>query len=315
MKILYVANGGFGDASWATSWPRIFSERGHVVDVFLMLHTGNPFHANPYIRNIFIYDKMKAAQYIKEVLDKGIYDKILIPDNNCGGVQEVIRKAQDFKNVQLFTKKAHDFLPPRTKPEWYFTENESKYIEDLKFKNAIVFHPLSSSVHEKSRNIDFDLIIKCSKNLGGIVVLYGGREYLPIEDLKRMEAAGIRLLWEGYNCFNDESGSALGKFLALTSQCRASVHAWSGSFTFSMGYNKPYVMVVPELKVKGNHASPFRDTKMLYEQSIRRARVYDCLNPSAWCITDKAEIIVEAIDIVGKGRTAIFNKEWKFIDE
>lgn len=315
MKILYVANGGLGDASWSTSFPRIFSERGHVVDVFLMLHTGNPFHANPYIRNIFIYNKNKASQYIKEVSHKGVYDKILIPDNNCSGVQEVIRKVRGLKNVELFTKISHDFLPPRTKPEWYFTESEMKYITDLKFKDAIVFHPLSSCTYEKSRNIDFDLIIKCSEKLGGIVVLYGGREYLPTEDLKRMEAAGIRLLWEGYNCFNDESGTALGKFLALTSQCRVSVHAWSGSINFSMGFNKPYVVVVPGGEIRANQASPYKDTKILYEQSMIRAAVYGCLNPSAWCITEEAEIIAEAIGVIEKGRTVMFNKEWKFVDK
>lgn len=318
MKILYVANGGFGDVSWATSWPRIFSERGHVIDILLMFYTGNPFHANPFVRNIFSIPYMKVAENIISVIDNHHYDMILIR-KLTGGVRDVIEVTKDVKNVHLFegTNQSQIIsdleIPPLTKPEWHFTDKEYKYVEDFNLKDSILFHPLSSCTYEKSRNIDFDLVIECSKKLENIVVLYGGREYLPTDDLKRMEAAGVRLLWEGYNCFNDESGSALGKFLALTSQCRASVHAWSGSFTLSMGYNKPYVMVVPGYSIRANISSSYKDSKLLHEQGIHRAKVYGCLNPSIWCITDQSEIIIEAVNHALSGKTGTYDKTWTFI--
>ena len=315
MKILYISNGGFGDQSWSTSWPRIWSEKGHEVDVFLMRHTGNPYHANPFIRKMFVEDKLEAAKKIKSVIDGRLYDSILMPDNNCSGVQDAVGVIKDLKNVHLFKKQTviRDDLeiPPWTKPEWYFTDKEYKYIEDLNLKDSILFHPLSSSVNEESRNIDFNLIIECSKKIENIVVLYGGgRKYLPIDDLKRMEAAGIRLLWEDYNCFNDGSGATLGKFLALTSQCRASVHAWSGSFTFSMGYNKPYVQLVPGNSIRQNSSAPYRDTNELYKQGMNRAKCYGALKPSAWCISDRPEIVLEAIERITEGKTVLYDKDW-----
>ncbi len=318
MKILYVPNGGFGDASWSTSWPRIWSEKGHEVDVFLLKYTGNPFHANPFVKNMFIEDKMKAAEKIDVVIKKNSYDIILIPNNANAGVKDVIKVTKDFKNVRLFKGASLSQIisdlevPPLTKPEWFFTEEESKYIKDSDLNGAILFHPVSSCTYEKSRNIDLNIIIECSKKLENIVVVYGGREFLPIDDLKRMEEAGTRLLWEDYNCFNDESGSVLGKFFALTSQSRASVHAWSGSATFSMGYNKPYVVVAPGYNIRGNPGAPYLDTKVLYKQGMGRAEVYGCLNPSVWCITDQVEIIVEAINHILAGKTGIYDKMWTF---
>lgn len=317
MKVLFVANCGFGDVSWATSWPRIWSEKGHEVDVFLMEHTGNPFHANPFINKMFVEDKMEAKEKIGAVIENGLYDIVLIPDNTCDGIKEVIEVTKDIKNVSLFKGASKSQfvsgieIPVVTKPEWYFTKEEFKYVEE--FKGAILFHPLCSDVHEKSRNIDFNLIIKCSERLEDVVVVYGGRKFLPIDDLKRMEASGIRLLWEDYNCFNDESGSALGKFIALTSLCRASVHAWSGSATLSMGYNKPYVMVVPGKKIRANGGSPYLQTSTLYKQSIHRARSYGCLEPSAWCVTTDVEIIVEAVNNVLTGKTWTFDQIWTSI--
>lgn len=319
MKILYVSNGGFGDASWSTSWPRLFTERGHEIDVFLMFYTGNPFYANPFIQNIFSVHYMRAAVEIVSVINSHYYDMILIPETTAGGVREVIEATKDVKNVHVFKRRDQSQfvsgleIPPLTKPEWFYEDKEFKYVKNLKINNSVLFHPLSSSVYEKSRNIDFNLIIECSKKLENIVVIYGGRKYLPINDLKRMEAVGIRLLWEDYNCFNDESGTALGKFLALTSQCQVGIHAWSGSFTLSMGYNKPYVMVVPEYKIRANQAAPYKSTKKLYEQGIFRAKKYGCLIPSAWCITDKAEIIIEAVNHVLAKKTGNFDKTWTFI--
>jgi hypothetical protein len=321
MEILYVANGGFGDASWTTSWPRLFTERGHVVDVFLMQYIGNPFHANPFIRNMFIKHRMEAAKFVKSIIADHHYDIILIPDNTMGGMPEVIDTTKGMPNVLFFKGcdgrsqfiPVFDFeIPPLTKPEWFFTKSELEYAERLKGK--ILFHPLCSGVNEKSRNIDFDLVIECSKKLENVLVVYGGgTKYVPINELKRMESAGVSLLWEDYNCFNDESGSTLGKFLALTSQCQGSVHAWSGSFTMSMGYNKPYVMVVPGYGIRANHASPYIDTKNLYERGMKRADCFGCLKPSAWCITDQSQTIVEAVGHVLMGKTCSFDKSWTFI--
>jgi len=319
VKILYVANGGFGDASWTTSWPRLFTERGHEIDVFLMQHTGNPFHANPFIRNMFVEEKMEAAKKIMPVIEGDSYDIVIVPDNTMAGMLHVKKVIKNVKNVYFFkdisrSQVVSDLeIPPFTKPEWYFTEKEFKYIEDLKIKNSVLFHPISSSVYEESRNIDFNLIIECSKKIKDIVVLYGGRKCLPIESLKKMETAGIRLLWEDYNCFNDESGTALGKFLALTSQCQVSVHGWSGSFLMSAGYNKPYIFTVPGYKIRANPKAPYFGTKETYLSHISQADKFNSLNPSAWCITEETEVIIEAINYVLEGKTGIYDKTWTFL--
>ena len=44
MELLYLPSCGFGDVSFSTTWPKIFADRGHTVDVFLMVYTGNPLH-------------------------------------------------------------------------------------------------------------------------------------------------------------------------------------------------------------------------------------------------------------------------------
>jgi len=321
MKILYVANGGFGDASWSTSWPRIFSEMGHQIDVFLMEFTGNPYHANPYIGKMFREGYMTSSKIIRSVIEENSYDFVLIPNNACGGVKEVIEATNGLENIHLFRGTSGTQIvsglevPPLTKPEWYYTEEEFKFIEDSNLMNSILFHPLSSSVTEPSRNINFNVVIECAKKLDNVVVVYGGRRFLPLDDLRRMEKAGVRLLWEDYNCFNDKSGTPLGKFFAIASQCRAGVHGWSGSFTLSMGYNKPYVMVAPGEGIRANSAEPYVDTKLLYEQGMDRARRYGCLNHSIWAITDKAEAIVGSVNHVLAGNTGTYNKEWQFIKE
>jgi len=79
MKLLYIPSCGFGDVSFSTTWPKIFVGRGHIVDVFLMVYTGNPFHANPYVRNMFLADYPEAANKIKSVLDSHSYDMVLLP--------------------------------------------------------------------------------------------------------------------------------------------------------------------------------------------------------------------------------------------
>jgi len=318
MKILLIATCGFGDNSWMTSWPRLWAEKGYEVDVFLMRYSGNPYHANPYVGKTFIEERLEAYKKIKTVIESSFYDYVLIPETTCGGVKEVIEVTRGMNNIYLFKGADRSQIisglevPPFAHPEWYYTEKEFKYIENLKLMNPILIHPISSDVRGESRNINFDLIIECSKKLEDVVVVYGGIKYLPIGDLKRLEEAGVRLLWEDYNCFNDESGAVLGKFFVLASQCRAGVHGWSGSFTLSMGYNKPYVMVVPGSGIKANSSAPYIDTKLLYEQGMHRAKRYKCLNPSIWAITDKADIIVEAIKHVLTGKTGTYDKEWEF---
>jgi len=200
-------------------------------------------------------------------------------------------------------------IPPYTKPEWYFSERELKYVENL--KNHVIFHPMSSDVTSVSRNISFDLIERYSNLQSEIVMVHGGRSYLP-ESLKELSGK-IKLLWEDFNCFEDEDGHPLGKLLALTSECKASVHGWSGSFTMSMGFNKPYVVVTPSDKIRNNSSAPYRDAKEQFLYQINRARNYGCLDHSAWCITDKAEIVSEAVNYVQEGKTGIFNKTWTFI--
>ena len=319
MRILSVSNGGFGDASWCTSWPRIFSENGHEIDVLLMEFTGNPYHANPYIGSMFVFDRKETASKIMGVINAHSYDIVLIPDNNNDGVQDVIEVTKKVKSVYPFRgcnvgqEISGLKIPPLTKPEWYFTPEEYQHIE--KYKDCILIHPTSSSIAEESRNVEFGLVIECARRLDNVVVMYGGkRKYLPIPNLRKMESAGIRVLWEGYNCFNDKSGTALGKFLALSSVCRASVHAWSGSFTFSMGFNKPYVMVVPGHQIRANSGAPYIKTEVLYEQGIARARRYGCLNPSAWCITKSVRILTEALDHVQAGKTCTYDGCWEFLE-
>ena len=325
MEILYIPSCGFGDVSFSTTWPKIFVERGHTVDVFQAPYTGNPFHANPYIRNMFIApccDWRKAVDQIKMVIENHSYDMVIIPRTICDGVKEMIDAIQNYKNVYITHYDQYGQLsgipgfaiPLYTKPEWYFTNQELTYIMDKNLKNYIIFHPMSSDINNISRNINFNLIEKCSNDFNNVVIAYGGRLYLPIDNLKKIEDSGkIKLLWEGYNCFKDGYGYPLGKLLALTSECMASVHGWSGSFTMSMGYNKPYVIVVPTDKIRCNASTPYLDTMTQFIIQINRAREYGCLNPSAWCITEDENIIEEAIRLVLDGKTAIYNKTWEFI--
>jgi len=220
-----------------------------------------------------------------------------------------------YKNVFAYDpyKGIPDFdVPVYTKPEWYFTESELKYVKDKGLSDYVLFHPVSSDFNNVSRNISFGLIEKCAKYFD-IVMVQGGCSYLPVDGLRRMEAK-MKLLWEGYNCSDDEYGHPLGKLLALTSECKASVHGWSGSFTMSMGYNKPYVVVIPMDKIRCNVSAPYRDGSEQFTYQINRAGAYGCLNPSAWCMTDSEDVVTEAVGYVLEGKTAIYNKSWKFIE-
>ena len=269
MKILFVTdpNRGFGDLGWYTSWPRVFSELGNVVDIFLFVHSpegqvgrgnANPFHANTYVRNTFISDITKYRD-ISKILEKNFYDLILTScrSNNIflkvSDISDIIKKYKNevkspYPYMLAFGKDglSYNNFPLGPKPEWYFTDKEFNYINNCGFNDSILIFPKSSQVENKKRNIDVNLILEISKKYKNTVVTYGGRKYVPKEDLKCLEENKVKILWQDYNCFEDEYGYPLGKQFALTSLCKASIHAWSGSFVFPMGFEKPYLFMVPE---------------------------------------------------------------------
>ena len=272
MKILFVPdpNHGFGDLAWYTSWPRVFSELGNVVDIFLFVYSpegpvgrgnANPFYANTYVRNTFISDITSASYHkdITNILENNFYDLILTPcmSNNVllkvSDISDIIKNYKNevkspYPNMAAFGKEgiSYNNFPLPTKPEWFFTDKELNYINNSGLNDSILIFPKSSQVEKKERNIDINLILEISKKHKNTVVTYGGRKYVPREDLKYLEENKVKILWEDYNCFEDESGSPLGKQFALTSLCKASIHAWSGSITFPMGFEKPYLFIVPE---------------------------------------------------------------------
>jgi hypothetical protein len=275
MKILFIPdpNHGFGDLAWYTSWPRVFSELGNIIDIFLFVYSpegligrgnANPFHANIYVRNTFISalaSPKTCFRYkdITNILENNFYDLILTPcvsNNVLLKVSDINAIIKNYKNevkspypdMVAFGKEglSYNNFPLRAKPEWSFTDKEFNYINNSGLNDSILIFPISSQVTEKNRNININLILEISNKYKNTVVTYGGRKYVPREDLKCLEKNKVKILWEGYNCFEDESGSPLGKQFALTSLCKASIHAWSGSFTFPMGFEKPYLFIIPE---------------------------------------------------------------------
>lgn len=302
MRILYVAAGGFGDVSWTTSWPRLFSKMGHDLEIFFLKYTGNPFHANPYVKKLYdvqygginpIEYQSKIIGVLQEVLENNLYDFVLIPANQgLSGILEIRKMTEKFKNVFVGHCKVLGLdVPPYSKPEWYFTEKEQDYVKKLKYDNSILIYPLSSAYYDSSKNISFELIKECSHYIKDIVVVHGGYKYLPIEDLKRFEDMGIRVFWEDYNCFDDENGTVLGKILALESQCLVSAHGFSGSMCIAMGYSKPYVVSVPGTPINGKSAQEKLDM-----QSTHQSVILNHENLGIWCITEKVEDFVSAIN-------------------
>jgi len=328
MNILYIAHGGFGDVSFTTSWPRIWAEKGYTVDVFLMLYTGNPFHINPYIRNMFIAPSAQKMEMLNNVLEKHSYDKIIIIENSNDGVKEVIDRIKSLKESMLLNSTEilrktvldntkitpDDISPALATPEWNFSKSEIDFIQHNYPRESILFHPLCSSHAEESRNINFSLVEDCCKLLSNSVIVYGGyRTTIDFtEKIKLIENNGIKILWENYNCFVDNEGSPIGKIMALVSTCKVSVHGYSGSFLLPVGYNKPMVMVVPKDKIRCNAAAPYFESSQLFLQHknwIKNAGYTGC---SAWCVTDKVEDIIEAINLVLSGKSGFFNKRWNF---
>jgi hypothetical protein len=327
MEILYIAHGGFGDVSYSTAWPRLWAEKGHVIDIFLMQFTGNPFNANPYIRNIFIYPDYKSGSEIGNVLKEHNYDKIIVIENSNTGLKEVLEKIKDLKNVVIvqpeeITRKAcpndfhivnNDIILPMTLPELYFSESEIKFVRDRFPKDGIIINPLSSDCTETSRNIDFSVVRDCSKIMNNVIMAHGGKTYKN-QIIEAMEKDGIKSLWEGYNCFNDDTGSTLGKNMALISTCRVSIHGLSGSFLIAAGFNKPFIMVMPKNTVRCNCNCPYVDVKLDIDYTkwiLKKVGFKGC---QAWCIAEKAEIIKEAVDIVLSGKSGIFDKTWTFFE-
>ena len=71
-------------------------------------------------------------------------------------------------------------------------------------------------------------------------------------------------------------------------------------------------MMVPGYEIRANKSSPYMATKGLYERGMKRAKLYGCLNPSAWCITSNSEVVIEAVNNVLLGKTCIFDNTWSF---
>lgn len=321
MNLLYIAHGGFGDVALTTAWPKLWTERGHTVDVFLIRYTGNPFYKNPYVRNLFIVSYSEAPVEISKVVDRNKYDKIVILENSEGGFGIVINNIKHLDNVIVMKSssiKGDSFIPWYSKPDFYFDDQELSFIKENKLEDSVVFHPLSSSYNEDSRNISFSVIESCSKVLNNIVVTGGSRSssgnYYTPAGLENLNNFPIKVLWENYNCFDDDKGSVLGKTFALVSNCKVSIHAWGGSNTIAIAYNKPMIIVVPRETLRANNSSPYYNSEELFRaQRDYFLQIY-LKNPNAWCITDKAEDILDAVNLVLSGKSGIFNKTWTFFE-
>lgn len=319
MNILYVAHGGFGDVAMTTAWPRIWSEKGHVVDIFLLRFTGNPFYKNPYVRDTFVVSYPKVSEEITNVLNGHKYDKIIIIENSETGFGLVIPKIRGLENALIVNsqdlRKEDCLVPWYSKPELYYSDQESKYITENGLENSIVFHPLSSSFTENSeysRNIPFSVIEGCSKIMENVVMTGGchtadGKFFVP-DDIAKIR--GPRLMWEGCNCFNDDTGSVLGKTFALVSKCKVSVHAFSGSNIIPMCYDKPMIIVAPDEKMKMG-SGPLHDTEKLFYVQRNYFLSIHLKAPDAWCITRKASDILDAVNLVLSGKSGFFHKTWK----
>jgi len=314
MRLLYIAHGGFGDVSFTTSWPQIWTNKGYIVDVFLMLYTGNPFHKNPYIKNMFI--SSNPAKDIDPFLEKDLYDKIVIIDNTNKGLKDVIDKIRHLKNALIIKSleiAKNDLIPPIAIPEWHFEPSELSYVNVNYPKEGVIIHPFCSDFSEKSRNIDFALIDICSKYIRPIIMVHGGIAYTKpfLEEMEKKKR--IKLLWEGYNCFNDNNGSAIGKLIALVSTCSVSIHGWSGSYLIPVGLNKPFIVIVPENKVRNNKSSPYHNTKDLFMSQINRLKKIGYEGPSAWCVTKNFNDIITAMNIVRQKKSCVYDGNWTFL--
>jgi len=322
VTILYIAHGGFGDVALTTAWPKIWVEQGHIVDVFLIRYTGNPFYKNPHVRNLFLVSYSAASNELSKVLENN-YDKIAIMKNSESGFGIVIDKIRNLENAVIMThsdlKKPDSLIPWYSKPDFYFDAQESDYVSKNNLENSTVFHPLSSSYSEESRNIAFSVIEDCSKVMDKVVITGGCRDafgnYHTPDALERLKNSNIKLMWENYNCFDDDHGTVLGKTFALVSKCKISIHAWGGSNVIPIAYDKPLIIVVPRDTIRANSNSPYYNSEGLFMSQREYFLNIHLKSPNAWCITDKASDLLGAVDVVLSGRSGLFNKTWKFFEK
>jgi len=304
--VLYIAHGGLGDVCFQAQWPKAWVDQGCIVDVLLMKHSGNTFHESPYVRNTFVIHKLQAWSSAKKIIEDNGYDEVFLMDSNHAGVSELKSAIMDMNNVKILEKKE---CPKFGKPKLYFTDKELEYIRSKGFSGKVLFHPLSSAIKSKSRNIGAELIKKCSHRIENIVVAHGGHHRCkPPEGLY-----DLNLFWEGFNYCDDENGTAIGKMFALVSECEVGVHGWSGSLCISVAFDKPYVVVSSEYILQSSPRSLSFNTVELYRKLMNKMKKIGCLGPSSWCITKDPSVVCEAIDFAKKGNIGIYDNGWKFL--
>lgn len=278
-----------------------------MVDVFLMRHSGNPFHKNPFVRRVFESEPKEAHKKIRKIAAH--YDKVVVMNGTHLGVKRVCDFLQGLDNVETMSRYTEE-LRPRN-PELYFSTQELESVRT--YGGGILFHPFSSSYREISRTIDFGIIGECSKYFDKVTVTYGGRPFIP-DELDVLESKGVKVFWENRDFFNDERGYPVGKTLALVSLCAVGVHPWSGSLCMSAAFRKPYVVVTPSKTLRTSPSAHERDTKKEYIGLINKMKMADCLGFCAWCITDRVEIVLEAIERVKSKEAVLFDGGWEKIE-
>jgi len=317
MKFLYIASGGFGDASWTTSCPRILSEKGHNVDVYHLTYTGNVFHENPYCGKVVVSKKYgglsrgdlknQIIDVITDLIRRNCYDAVMFPNIGCGRMPEIVEGLNEFENIYVGpglentrTRKPLE-IPGLKKgmivgrPEFHFNSRELEWAEKLSGRNSIVIFPMSSAVGERTRNMNFDIINSCPFR-DRFIVVHSGCDCLPADNPKRFEESGIRVLWEGYNSSDADNEKVLGKILALEALCKFSIHGYSGSICIALGFSKPFIMNVPCGQIRNNSSSPYADTQERFNIFKGQMSYYKSTVLSSLCITEKEEEFTASIE-------------------